>query len=194
MLLKSQLAKQPPMRKPYLMPFLERRRFLAGAGLSLIMPLPALAKAEVRSLAFDNIHTGEKLRVDYWTHGAYQPDALAAVNHVLRDFRTSEVHPIAPTLLDLLAALRLRLETAEPIAVISGYRSPVTNAMLRGAHEHSGVATKSLHMQGMAADIRIGGRPLAAVHKAALGLRGGGVGYYPSSDFVHVDTGRVRTW
>lgn len=176
------------------MPFLERRRFLAGAGLSLFMPLPALAKAEVRSLAFDNIHTGEKLRVDYWANGSYQPDALAAVDNVLRDFRTSQVHPIAPPLLDLLAALRTQLETAAPLSVISGYRSPVTNALLRGAHENSGVATKSLHMQGKAVDIRIAGRSLAMVHKAALSLRGGGVGYYPSSDFVHVDVGRVRTW
>lgn len=182
------------MRKAEAMPFLERRRFLAGAGLSLLMPLPALAKAEVRSLAFDNIHTGEKLRVDYWANGSYQPDALAAVDNVLRDFRTSQVHPIAPPLLDLLAALRTQLETSEPLSVISGYRSPVTNAMLRGAHENSGVATKSLHMQGKAVDIRIAGRSLSAVHKSALALRGGGVGYYPSSDFVHVDIGRVRTW
>lgn len=190
----SKLAKHRLMRKAEAMPILERRRFLAGASLSLMMPIPALAKAEVRTLAFDNIHTGEKLRVDYWANGDYVPDALAAVNNVLRDFRTSQVHPIAPSLLDLLAGLRARLETAEPLSVISGYRSPVTNAMLRGAHENSGVATKSLHMQGKAVDIRVAGRPLALVHKAALSLRGGGVGYYPSSDFVHVDIGRVRTW
>ena len=90
--------------------------------------------------------------------------------------------------------LRTRLETAEPVTVISGYRSPTTNALLRGEHEHSGVASKSLHMQGMAIDIRIAGRSLAAVHTAALAQRGGGVGYYPASDFVHVDVGRVRTW
>lgn len=194
MLPRSKLANHGPMREAEAMSILERRRFLAGAGLSLMMPIPALAKAEVRTLAFDNIHTGEKLRVDYWANGDYVPDALAAVNNVLRDFRTSQVHPIAPSLLDLLAGLRARLETAEPLSVISGYRSPVTNAMLRGAHENSGVATKSLHMQGKAVDIRVAGRPLALVHKAALSLRGGGVGYYPSSDFVHVDIGRVRTW
>lgn len=194
MLLRSKLAKQGTVRKAGAMSILKRRHFLAGAGLSLIMPLPALAKAEVRSLAFDNIHTGEKLRVDYWANGDYLPDALAAVNNVLRDFRTSQVHPIAPGLLDLLMSLRVQLDTSAPLSIISGYRSPVTNAMLRGGHENSGVATKSLHMQGKAVDIRIAGRPLALVHKAALSLRGGGVGYYPSSDFVHVDIGRVRTW
>ena len=194
MLSRSKLAKHGPMRKVEGMSILKRRHFLAGAGLTMLMPMPALAKAEVRSLAFDNIHTGEKLRVDYWANGDYVPDALSAVNNVLRDFRTSQVHPIAPSLLDLLASLRARLDTSAPLSIISGYRSPVTNAMLRGGHENSGVATKSLHMQGKAVDIRIAGRPLSLVHKAALSLRGGGVGYYPSSDFVHVDIGRVRTW
>jgi uncharacterized protein YcbK (DUF882 family) len=173
--------------------FLGRRRFLAGSA-SLILPAPALATIGSRSLAFDNIHTGERLKVDYWRNGQYLPDALSEVNHVLRDFRTGEVHPIASDLLDLLVALRARLESSEPVSVISGYRSPLTNAMLRGEHGHSGVATKSLHMQGMAIDIRIAGRSLAALHNAALTLRGGGVGYYPASDFVHVDVGRVRTW
>jgi len=173
---------------------LQRRHFLAAAGLSLVLQKPALAKSGVRSLAFDNIHTGEKLSVDYWIEGAYQPQAMAEVNHVLRDFRTGDSHVIDPTLLDLLARLRGQLETTEPVSVISGYRSPVTNAMLRGENVHSGVASKSLHMQGMAIDIRIAGRSLANVHDAALGLRGGGVGYYPTSDFVHVDVGRVRRW
>jgi uncharacterized protein YcbK (DUF882 family) len=97
-------------------------------------------------------------------------------------------------LLDLLTGLRQRLETTQPINVISGFRSPATNAMLRAEHEHSGVASKSLHMQGMAVDIRIPGRALGEVHIAALAQRSGGVGYYPQSDFVHVDVGRVRSW
>lgn len=174
--------------------FLERRHFLAGASASLLMSRPAAANMGARALSFDNLHTGEKLKVEYWADGQYVPDALADVNHLLRDFRSGEVHPIAPQLLDLLALLRGRLETNEPITVISGYRSPRTNAMLRGEREHSGVASKSLHMQGMAIDLRIAGRSLAAVHTAALAQRGGGVGYYPQSDFVHVDVGRVRTW
>ena len=159
------------------------------------MPRPTQAsELGARLLSFDNIHTGEKLKVEYWAEGQYLPDALAQVNHLLRDFRSGDVHPIAPQLLDLLSVLRARLGTAEPVTVISGYRSPTTNARLRGEHEHSGVASKSLHMQGMAIDLRIAGRSLAAVHMAALAQRGGGVGYYPQSDFVHVDVGRVRTW
>lgn len=189
-------AKTKPLLKsrPHT-PMFGRRHFLAGAGASLLVSRPVRAnEAGARLLAFDNIHTGEKLKVEYWAEGEYLPDALAQVNHVLRDFRSGDVHPIAPQLLDLLSSLRARLETAAPLTVISGYRSPVTNARLRGEHEHSGVASKSLHMQGMAIDIRIAGRSLAAVHTAALAQRGGGVGYYPASDFVHVDVGRVRTW
>jgi len=174
---------------------LGRRHFLAGAGATLFVSRLAHANAsDVRWLAFDNLHTGEKLKVEYWAEGRYLPDALAQVNHVLRDFRSGDVYPIAPRLLDLLSVLRARLETTEPVSVISAYRSPRTNAMLRGEHEHSGVASKSLHMQGMAIDIRIAGRPLAALHTTALAQRVGGVGYYPQSDFVHVDVGRVRTW
>ncbi len=173
-----------------------RRHFLAGSGAALLASVsPALASlGDVRTVAFENIHTGEKLKADYWVDGRYVPDALADVNHVLRDFRSGEVHPIAPQLLDLLALLHVRLETEQSFAVISGYRSPSTNAMLRGEHEHSGVASKSLHMRGMAIDIRVPGRGLVALRDAALTQRAGGVGYYPASDFVHVDVGRVRTW
>ena len=172
-----------------------RRHFLAGAGTLLAMPRPALAAlGDCRTLALDNIHTGEKLAIEYWANGSYQPDALMEVNRLLRDFRTGEVHPIAPRLLDLLAVLRARLETSHPFSVISGYRSPGTNAALREGKAHSGVAVKSLHMLGQAMDIRVAGRPLTALHSAALALRAGGVGYYPQPDFVHVDVGRVRTW
>ena len=177
------------------MSVLGRRVFLAGAGASLFLPRPVWAlNREVRALSFDSLHTGERLTVEYWAKGEYLPDALSEVNHLLRDFRTGQVHAIDPKLLDLLAGVRARLETASPVSVISGYRSPATNAMLRGEHEHSGVATNSLHMQGMAIDICLPGRSLADLHNAALAERGGGVGYYPRSDFVHVDVGRVRTW
>jgi uncharacterized protein YcbK (DUF882 family) len=174
---------------------LKRRHFLAGAGISLFVPRPASANVQgARELSLANIHTGEKLKVEYWANGQYLPDALAEVDRLLRDFRTGQVHPMAPQLLDLLVRLRGRLDTVEPVNVISGFRSPATNAMLRAEHEHSGVATKSLHMQGMAIDIRIPGRALSDLHMAALAARGGGVGFYPSSDFVHVDVGRVRSW
>ena len=172
-----------------------RRHFLVGAGFTLLIRNPHLPWIRAsRALAFDNIHTGEKLELDYWREGAYVPDALSAVNHILRDFRTGDVHPIAPQLLDLLSGLRAALETREPLSVISGYRSAATNAMLRGEKEHSGVAAKSLHMQGMAIDIRITGRSLTSTRSAAQAMRLGGVGFYPVSDFVHVDVGRVRTW
>ncbi len=179
-------------------PFDRRRRnFLASGAAALLLgavrpSFAALGNPRVRTVAFDNLHTGERLKVDYWVDGRYLPDALGAVDRVLRDFRTGETRPIDPRLLDLLVALNRRLGTHEPFQVISGYRSPQTNAMLRG--ESAGVAANSLHMQGMAIDLRVADRALGSVHAAAVGLRGGGVGYYPRSDFVHVDVGRVRYW
>jgi len=160
---------------------------LGFGGLARASTLP-----QTRRLVFDNLHTGETLDVAYWEGGAYAPEALAAVNHVLRDYRNGESHAIEPTLLDLLAALSVRLEAAPRFGVISGYRSPATNAML---HEHSGqVASGSLHVKGMAIDIRVAGCDVDRVRDAALSLQLGGVGYYPASDFVHVDVGRVRRW
>jgi uncharacterized protein YcbK (DUF882 family) len=174
-----------------------RRHFLqsGAASAALVATLghsQALAAAGIRRVAFQNLHTGEALEAVYWEKGAYAPDVLARVNHVLRDFRTGDVHPIHPGLLDLLDGLRARAGTREPYSVISGYRSPKTNAML---HEDTpGVASNSLHMQGMAVDIRLGDVDLAKLHQAALTLRKGGVGFYPGSDFVHVDVGPVRQW
>ena len=175
------------------------RRDLLKLGLaSTLVAAPAAALASTglnvrpRRLVFDNLHTGEKLDAVYWDRGAYVPDALQAVNHVLRDFRNGEVHPIAPKLLDLLDVLSARVETNRPFEVISGYRSPATNAKLHA--KSNGVASKSLHMQGMAIDIRLADVDLSKLHDAALGMAVGGVGYYPSSDFVHVDIGRVRHW
>ena len=111
---------------------------------------------------------------------------------MLRDFRNGQTHAIDPRLLDLLDALSARVETRSPFHVISGFRSPQTNAMLR--RRSSGVAHDSLHMKGLAIDIRLADVDLPRLHKAALSLQGGGVGYYPSSDFVHVDVGPVRRW
>jgi uncharacterized protein YcbK (DUF882 family) len=151
-----------------------------------------MADTGPRTVAFHNLHTGESLDATYWDNGTYVPDALSAVNHVLRDFRTGDVHPIEPRLLDLLQALSSRVEARAPFQVISGYRSPATNAMLR-AHS-DGVAKSSLHMEGLAIDIRLPDVALDRLHGAAVALGGGGVGYYPASDFVHVDVGRVRRW
>ena len=174
-----------------------RRLFLracAGAGLSLVVP-SAFAKVMLpveRKLAFLNLHTGEKLKAEYWAEGKYHRDALGEINHILRDFRTGDVHPIDPQLLDLLCALQRSVGRPGAFHVISGYRSPATNRMLRS---HSkGVAQHSLHMDGQAIDIRLPGCELKHLRNAAKALKRGGVGYYASSNFVHVDTGRVRYW
>jgi uncharacterized protein YcbK (DUF882 family) len=152
----------------------------------------ALAPSAPRSLSFFNLHTGEAVTTTYWEGGGYNPEALRTFAKVLRDHRSNEIHPIAPGLFDLLHTLHGRLETSAPFHVISGYRSPRSNAQL--AAESTGVAKHSLHMEGMAIDIRIPGIGLANLHKVAMALGGGGVGYYPSSDFVHMDVGRVRYW
>jgi len=179
---------------------LARRRFMVlGAGAASGAALGALSPAEAaespatpRSVSLHNLHTGERLEALYWDAGRYVPDALAAVNRVLRDFRTGEEHMIDPRLLDLLTAVHGRVEAARPFQVVSGYRSPRTNAFL---HERSaGVARNSLHMQGMAIDVRVEGVALNHLHRAALDLGLGGVGLYPVSNFVHMDVGRVRRW
>jgi len=143
-----------------------------------------------RSLSFYHIHTGEKLKAVYFSAGDYVREALSSINHLLRDFRTGDVKPIDPGLLDLLHALRARMGSKDMLHVFSGYRSPETNADLR-TNRHA-VSGKSLHMQGEAADICLPGRSLKSLHKAAVTLKSGGVGYYPG--FVHVDIGRVRYW
>ena len=145
-----------------------------------------------RKVAVHNLHTGESLNTVFWESGRYVADALSEVNHVLRDFRTGEVHAIDPRLLDLLDSLARKTEASTPFQVVSGYRSPKTNARLH--RETHGVAEHSLHMKGMAIDIRLAGVDLSRLHGAALSLRAGGVGYYPASDFVHVDVGPVRSW
>jgi uncharacterized protein YcbK (DUF882 family) len=177
-----------------------RRRFLALGGtaaLAAILPARAFAFPEVmrqpeRSLAFYNTHTGEQLRTVYWAQGNYIQESLGEIDHILRDHRTNEIKEIDAALLDLLFAIDSELGTRQPFDVISGYRSPETNAFLR-AHS-TGIAEHSLHLVGKAIDIRIPGRDLRLLHKTAVALKGGGVGYYPKSDFVHVDVGRVRYW
>ena len=173
-----------------------RRGFLgvvATVTAGLFIPKGAFAQPMTpRVLRFDHLHTGEKLAIEYWKGGTYETESLSAINHLMRDFRTGDVHPIDPPLLDLLHDLAGTTGTRRPFEIISAYRSPATNA---GLHAHSdGVATNSLHLKGMAIDIRLTDIPLAQLRRAALDSRRGGVGYYPASNFVHVDTGRVRTW
>ena len=145
-----------------------------------------------REISFHNLHTGETLTRTYWAAGAYGPEALTEIDAILRDWRTGDVHPMEPELLDFLHDLRLAMDSSEPFHVISGYRSPKTNAKLAAAS--SGVAKKSLHMRGMAIDVSLPGRELADLRQAAIGLQRGGVGFYPKSGFIHVDIGRVRSW
>jgi len=174
---------------------LTRRRFLgtvAAAGFVAVPSLEAAASSlESRTLSFVHTHTGETLSCCYY-RSTYDTAVLDDVNHFLRDFRTGDVHPIDPQLLDVLYDLRVLADRDQPFEVISGYRSPLTNSML---HERSnGVATHSLHMEGRAIDIRLSGFSTRKLRDLALGMQRGGVGYYAASDFVHVDTGLVRAW
>jgi uncharacterized protein YcbK (DUF882 family) len=173
----------------------DRRLFLRtalAAAPAFVLSDLASAAPITRDLHFHHLHTGERLEVTYRRDGLLVPDALDEVNRLLRDFRTGQSHPIDPDLLDLLHELRTRTGSRRPFSVISGYRSPKTNQQLRARSE--GVASHSLHMQGKAIDIRLEDVDLSRVRDAALALRRGGVGYYATSNFVHVDTGRVRTW
>jgi uncharacterized protein YcbK (DUF882 family) len=175
---------------------LDRRTFLRNASLSALALVPigtACARAmESRSLSFIHTHTGESLSAVYFQDGSYQPKGLEQINHVLRDFRTGDVHPIAPGVLDILFDLQLLTNRSGPYEVISAYRSPQTNTTLR--KHSSGVAEHSLHMEGRAIDVRLAGFSTRKLRELALQMGRGGVGYYPKSDFVHLDNGRVRFW
>lgn len=176
----------------------QRRSFLkSSVVLASALSLPSLARASVaapheRSLRFYNTHTGETLRSVFWAEGQFRPEALNDINKLLRDHRNNTIAPIDPELMLLLEKVSAQFGSNNVIHVISGYRSPETNRKL--AEASGGVARHSMHLEGKAIDVRIPGRELHSVHRAALALRGGGVGYYPSSQFVHLDTGRVRHW
>lgn len=168
-------------------------RYSAFAAVAAVGVPAALARnLDRRSLTFLHTHTGERLVAPYYQGGCYQPACLGQVNHLLRDFRTGDVHPIDPALLDVLFNLQVLADRDATFEVISGYRSPATNSQLR--RKSGGVAAHSMHMEGKAIDIRISGFATAKVRDYARSLQRGGVGYYAASDFVHVDTGRVRFW
>lgn len=181
-------------------PTTSRRQCLKLAGLALgtsLVPRLVLARTLAsqtleKALAIENLHTGERLKTIYWAEGAYVPEALEDINYLLRDHRVNEVKPIDPQLLDLLYAIRRSVEANKPFEVVSGYRSPATNASLR--RRSKGVAKNSLHMHGKAVDLRLPGQRLSVLRRAAVSLEAGGVGYYPRSHFIHVDTGPVRYW
>jgi uncharacterized protein YcbK (DUF882 family) len=139
-----------------------------------------------------NLHTHERLEIEYRRDGAYLPEALAAIEDVLRDFRTGARQAIDPSLMDYLVEVAGAVGADPAFSVISGYRTPQTNAQLRD--KSSGVAEHSLHMEGRAIDVRMSGVDCASLASHAQGLKRGGVGYYRASDFIHLDTGKFRTW
>lgn len=177
---------------------ISRRNFLRytlGATAAIAMPVSYAGiqpSSVVRDLKLHNLHTEEKISLSYYEQGQYVSEALRDISYLLRDHRTADVLAMDPGLIDLLYDLKGVLGTDQPFQVISGYRSPKTNAALH--KKSSGVASKSLHMQGKAIDIYIEGVAVRDMQKAAISLARGGVGYYPRSNFVHIDTGRVRSW
>jgi uncharacterized protein YcbK (DUF882 family) len=180
-------------------PGVSRREFLKGlgvlAGAMALAPAKAVASPALRGervVSFVHTHTGERLSLPYWGDGTYLPGSLSKVDSFLCDFRTGERHVIDPALLDQLHDLRMATGSSAPFQVISGYRSPRTNSALRAGG--GGQASRSLHMQGRAIDVRLADVRSSVLRDAALELGRGGVGYYHGPDFVHVDTGPVRHW
>ncbi|HEC28676.1 MAG TPA: DUF882 domain-containing protein [Gammaproteobacteria bacterium] len=174
-----------------------RREFLkTGIGLSagLFMPeafaLPT--RLPERTLSFYNTHTGEKCTATYWADGHYVTDEIRKIEWILRDHREGKTHNMDQNLMDLLVVLRHQIDSRRPFHIISGYRTPRTNEMLY--RTTSGVDKHSYHMQGRAIDIRLPGFDTRKLRQAARSLKAGGVGYYPHSNFIHIDTGRVRFW
>lgn len=192
----------------HMYPWLDRRALLKkglltmGTGLVCSLATPAVAAMKMPSatgtaaykVGFRNGHTGESFDGVYRVGNKYLPEAFNQINHVLRDFRTGEEFPIDPRAIDIIYMLHHKLGGRQNFEVLSGYRSPTTNSMLREASARSGVARNSLHMVGQAIDLRMAGTSTKNIRNAAIDLRSGGVGYYPSSDFVHVDSGKVRHW
>ncbi len=179
----------------------DRRRFLrfgVVAATSLFVPqafgnvLTKLPVQQERKLSLLNLHTGERLNATYWADGQYQSSELEAINHILRDHRTGDVTRMDRNLLELLNVLHQQMGSKQAFQIISAYRSPKTNAAL--SQKSNGVAKKSLHMQGKAIDIRLPDCQLSDLRKAAINCQTGGVGYYQKSNFIHIDTGRIRHW
>lgn len=178
-----------------------RRRFLGGlACVAATSAAQAQASAphvlrgagDFRRIAFNNWRTGEWVDTVYWADGAYIPEALDALNYILRDWREDEVCRMDPGVIDILAATRELLECSEPFEIVSGYRTRKTNNMLR--RRLNGVARNSYHCKGMAVDVTMKTRSVREISRAALSLHGGGVGRYTRSEFVHLDCGPERDW
>ncbi|MBI6548482.1 YcbK family protein [Xenorhabdus lircayensis] len=176
----------------------DRRKWLgvsvATLGLSLLPQhaLATLTTPRPRILRFDNLHTGETLKAEFFDGRRYNKSELARLNHLFRDFRQNKIKTIDPKLFDQIYLLQMMMGINKSVQLVSGYRSLTTNNMLRQAS--GGVAKHSYHTRGQAMDFHIDGTQLAHIRKAALKMRTGGVGFYPKSNFIHIDTGPVRTW
>ncbi|SFN61007.1 YcbK family protein [Xenorhabdus japonica] len=176
----------------------DRRKWLgvsaAALGLSLLpqSALAALTTPRPRILRFDNLHTGETLKAEFFDGHRYDKSELARLNYFFRDFRQNKVKTIDPKLFDQIYLLQMMMGINKPIQLVSGYRSLLTNNTLRQAS--GGVAKHSYHTRGQAMDFHIDGVQLTHIRKAALKMKAGGVGFYPKSHFIHIDTGPVRTW
>ncbi len=170
-------------------------RLGAAAAVSTLLPSyasAALNDASERGLYLYNLHTDERVKTVYWQNGRYLNGSLAEIDYILRDYRTGGIKEIDVRLLDLLASIYKKMGTRHPFHITSGYRSPGTNSMLK--KKGRGVGRNSLHIYGKAADITVPGRSLESLRYAATKIRAGGVGYYPKSNFVHVDVGDIRYW
>lgn len=171
-----------------------RSTVLVGAMATLPFAPSALATYanQPRTLVLNNLHTGELLESCYFDGKQYVSDEMALINRLCRDHRRNEVHAMDRALFDQINAIQRIIGSEAEVQIISGYRSPTTNEALR--KKSKAVAKKSYHMQGRAIDFRLDGVRLSEVKKAALSLKAGGVGYYPKSNFIHIDTGPVRAW
>lgn len=176
-----------------------RREFLGmsmAAAVTTIIPSAIYAAAEElqteKTICFHNVYTLETLETVYCKNGEYLPEALSGINHIFRDIRTGKERTISKELIDLLYDLQQDIKSDGPFQIISGYRTPRSNALLRKTKK--GVAKNSFHMYGKAVDIRLPDYSLGTLRRKAMNLRGGGVGYYPRSNFIHVDVGAVRYW
>lgn len=179
---------------------LTRRGVLAAFAMTAIVAAPVSANAfgllrgagDIRRIRMYSGRTGESVDTIYWIDGQYIPEALREISHFMRDFRNNKTVAFDVRTLDIMAATHRLLEVSEPYMLLSGYRSPETNAMLRRLSR--GVARDSLHMRGQAADLRLRSRSVAQIAQAALACQAGGVGRYGRSNFVHMDCGPVRSW
>ncbi|MBV2361126.1 DUF882 domain-containing protein [Thalassococcus sp. CAU 1522] len=179
---------------------LTRRGLLGAFAATLVTAAPTYSNAagflrgggDIRRIRMYSARTGEHLDMIYWIEGQYIADAVKEVNYFMRDWRNDSVKSIDTRTIDIMTAAHNLLDSSEPYLLISGYRSPQTNAMLRS--RSSGVAKNSRHLRGEAADLRLSSRSVSQIARAAASCRAGGVGRYSSSNFVHMDCGPVRSW